>query len=243
MYHIYRRQGGIALGEYLVKSLESILYRRFRGSYSQKGEDLVIYNFFKHERKGFYIDIGAYHPKMNSNTKFFYDKGWYGINIEPNPAKIRLFSKTRKRDINLNVGVGVVTRKMVFYKFEADGLSTFSKKEADSLLKIGYKLRKKIKIQMYRLEDIMRKYVKSDIDFMSVDTEGLDLDVLRSNNWEQYRPKLLCIETLDFIDLLTSIKENSHEKDMITDYLFKKGYKEYFNNGLNTLYIDSKQTE
>ena len=177
---------------------------------------------------------------MNSNTKFFYERGWTGINIEPNPKRRKLFTKERRRDINLSIGIGPMTQKAIFYEFEANGLSTFSLKEAESLLKIGYKLRKKIKVKIYRLEEIMKKYVKSNIDFISVDTEGLDLEVLKSNNWEKYRPKLLCIETIDFVDLLTSTKDDSSRRESISKYLLEKGYEEYFNNGLNTIYIDSK---
>lgn len=242
MYHIYKRQGYIGLHAYLITSLDAIISRYFRGSFSQKSEDLIIDKFFNHKTKGFYIDIGAYHPQFNSNTKYFYDKGWYGINIEPNPSRISLFKQERKRDINLNVGIGVIKKMAIFYEFDSTGFSTFSKKEADHLIKLGYKLRKKIKIQMQRLEEVMKKYVKSGIDFMTVDTEALDLEVLKSNNWKKYRPKLLCIETLDLTDLLSSAKEDSSKKDAISKYLLRKGYEEYFSNGLNTLYIDSKQT-
>lgn len=240
-YNTYKRQGIISLSSYLIKSFNYIVINRyFRGSFSQKGEDLMIDKYFKHKKKGSYIDIGAFHPQMNSNTSFFYKRGWSGINIEPNPTRRKLFIEERKRDINLSIGIGPMTQKAIFYEFEANGLSTFSKKEAESLLKIGYKLRKKIKVKVYRLEEIIKKYVKSKIDFISVDTEGLDLEVLKSNDWKKYRPKLLCIETIDFVDLLTSTKEDSSRRESINKYLLEKGYEKYFNNGLNTLYIDSK---
>lgn len=242
LYNMYRRQGAVALSDYLIKSFKYLSVDRFlRGSFSQKGEDLVIDRYFNHKRKGFYIDIGAYHPTINSNTKYFYDKGWYGINIEPNPARIKLFNKYRRRDINLNVGIGISKKKAIFYELEATGLSTFSKAEANSMLKVGHKLKSKIRIQMYKLQDVMKKYVKSEVDFISIDTEAFDSEVLKSNNWKKYRPKLLCIETIDFADLLTSTKNNSSKKESIRKYLLGKGYEEYFSNGLNTLYIDSKQ--
>lgn len=238
IYHIYRRQGAFILSNYLINSFNAILSRNFRGSFSQKGEDLIIDKFFEHKKRGFYIDIGACHPKRFNNTKFFYDRGWNGINIEPNPTRIKLFLQERKRDINLDIGIGTTTKIAVFYEFEATGLSTFSKKEADALIKIGYTLRKKIKIEMDRLKDIMKKYIKSDIDFMTVDAEAMDLEVLKSNDWTKYRPKLLCIETIDFVDVLTSIKENSNRKQTISRYLLGKGYEEHFSNGLNTFYRD-----
>lgn len=243
MYHVYRRGGFINLNTYLIKSFMHILNRYLRGSNSQKGEDLLIDKFFNHKKKGFYIDIGACHPKRLSNTKFFYDKGWYGVNVEPNPDRVKLFLRDRKRDINLNIGIGTVKKIAVFYELEHAGVSTFSKEEAYSLIKLGHKLRRKMKIPMYRLEDIMKKYVKSDIDFMSVDAEAMDLEVLKSNNWQKYRPKLLCVETIDFVDILTSPKENNDRRDNITIYLRGKDYEEIFSNGLNTFYMDITQRE
>jgi len=238
IYNIYKRQGLIDLSSYLVNSFNAVVNRHFFGSFSQKSEDLIIDKYFKHKREGFYIDIGACHPKRFNNTKFFYDLGWHGINIEPNPTRIKLFFQERQRDINLNIGIGTTRKKSVFYEIEATGLSTFSKKEAESLLKIGYKLKRKIIIQMFRLEEVMKKYVKSDIDFMTVDAEAMDLEVLKSNSWDKYRPKLLCVETIDFIDLLTNTKVTTHRKETISNYLFGKGYEEYFSNGLNTFYRD-----
>lgn len=240
MYHIYRRQGAIALSSLVLKTLIHILNRYLGRSNSQKGEDLMIDKYFKHKKRGFYIDVGACHPQRLNNTKLFYDRGWRGINIEPNPENIKLFYRDRKRDINLNIGIGIKRKRAVFYELEHAGVSTFSKEEADSLLELGHKLRRKIKVPMYRLEDIMKKYAKSDIDFMSVDTEAMDLVVLKSNNWEKYRPKLLCVETIDFINLLTDDKKDSKRKQIISNYLLSKDYEEYFSNGLNTLYTDMR---
>lgn len=236
---MYKKQGLKSLCLYLVKVFNyRVINRYFKGSYSQKGEDLMIDKYFNHKKKGFYIDIGASHPTKLSNTRFFYDKGWWGINVEPNPTRIGLFLEQRKRDINLNVGIGSRIKKAVFYRFEGAALSTFSEKEAKTLTKVGYKLKDQMKIQMQRLENIMKRYVKSDIDFMTVDTEGLDLEVLKSNDWKTFRPKLLVIETIDFIDLLVNPKKVSERKNIISSYLRSKGYREYFSNGLNTLYED-----
>lgn len=238
---MYKREGSKALAWYLLKVFNyRVINRYLRGSYSQKGEDLMISKYFNGKRKGFYIDIGASHPTKLSNTKFFYDRGWHGINIEPNPQRIKLFIKKRAQDINLNIGIGSKREKVLFYGFEFPALSTFSEEEANTLSRVGYKLKEKMKIQTYRLEQIMQKYVKSDIDFMTIDTEGLDMDVLESNNWKKYRPKVLCVETIDFIDLLTKDKGISERKENISKYLLSQGYREYSSNGLNTLYLDTQ---
>lgn len=239
MGNIYRIKGGKALVIYLAKAFNYLVINRyFRGSFSQKGEDLFIDTYFDHKKKGFYVDIGAYHPSRYNNTKFFYDRDWNGINIEPTPSRIKLFMNDRPRDINLNIGIGNKSEKVTFHEFDSEALSTFSKEEANSLMQVGYKFKKKTKIQMYRLEDVMKKHVKSDIDFMTVDTEGLDVEVLKSNNWNKYRPKLLCIETIDFIDQLVSHGNELDRKNLISKYLLSQGYEELYSNELNTIYKD-----
>ena len=89
---------------------------------------------------------------------------------------------------------------------------------------------------MRSLRFIMKKYVKGAVDFMSIDAEGLDMEVLTSNDWIKYRPTLLCVETVDFIDILTSGKKDSDRKSIIDRFLYQKGYREYVSNGLNTIY-------
>ena len=75
-------------------------------SYSQHLEDLVLFSIFYDVKNGFYIDIGAHDPNHISVTKAFYLKGWYGINIEPLPSKYKALQIHRRRDINLNLGIG-----------------------------------------------------------------------------------------------------------------------------------------
>lgn len=215
-----------------------VINRLFRGSNSQKGEDLAIDTYFHHKKKGFYIDIGAYHPQRYNNTKFFYDRGWHGINIEPNPNAIQLFQKDRMKDVNLNIGIGSKVGTLLFYVFESAALSTFSRKEADELLKADYRVRNKMNIQVDTLKNIMKKYVKSRVDFISVDTEGLDMGVLKSNDWKKYRPTLLCVETIDFVNQLAGTKKKNIRKESIGHYLMSVGYRELFTNGLNSIFED-----
>jgi len=103
-------------------------------SYAQQFEDLILYCALKDARgveNGFYIDVGANDPTVDSVTKFFYDRGWHGINIEPLPDKCALLIENRPRDINLCVGLGSKRDKIKL--FQADGLSTFSADIAESV--------------------------------------------------------------------------------------------------------------
>jgi FkbM family methyltransferase len=206
-------------------------------SYSQSGEDLILNNFFKYKKTGSYIDIGANDHKKFNNTYFFYSRGWRGINIEPNIKKHANLRKKRKEDINLNFGVGQKEGFMDFYEFKPDTLSTFSTKTAKEYEKMGHKITNRKKIMVFPLKDILDKYFKgTEIDFMTIDTEGNDLDVLKSNDWIKYRPTYLIIETLEYrIDNLAR-KNNK----MFDDYLAEINYVPIIDTYINTVYYNKK---
>lgn len=211
--------------KYIIDELFSILWMQtFRGSYSQLGEDLIIDRILGYKNKGVYVDIGAHHPTRLSNTKRFYSRGWRGINIDPNSILIDKFNKERQEDINLRIGVGRKNGFLYFYEFFPSTLSTFSYKEAKKYVGEGFKLISKKKILVKTLASILDKYCKSkSIDFLSVDTEGMDLEVLESNNWIRYKPDVICIE-------------NHGNEKKILSFLKKHGYELKYNNGLNSIF-------
>lgn len=204
----------------LHQSVPSFLYKK--NAYSQDGEDMVIASFYEGIKnyKGFYIDIGAHHPYRFSNTAYFYNKGWKGINIEPTPDLFKPFLKYRKKNINLNVGIGN-GEKMTFYVFNEGALNTFDKDLAYSRnndKSNNYKIIESIEIQTETIAEICEKYINPNqiIDFMTIDVEGLDFEVLKTNNWAKYIPKFILIEC----DLSISEIHN----DPIFSYLIEKGY-------------------
>lgn len=148
-------------------------------SYSQSGEDMILRQLFDDKKKGFYVDVGAYHPKVFSNTYYFYKKGWRGINIEPNRKGWEALERVRVRDINLNLGVGK-EKKMGICD---DGARS--------------KLVKGDGVKVKTLEGILDEYLPKgvEIDFLSVDTEGMDEEVLESNNWNKYFPDVVLVES------------------------------------------------
>ncbi len=204
-------------------------------SYSQKGEDLIIHKILKNKKRGFYIDVGTNDPKRFNNTKYFSLIGWRGINIEPDVNCFKKIQKDRKKDINLNLGVGDVNSELTFYEFIPDTLSTFSKKDAERYKKIGYVLVSRRKIQVKSLSVILRNFLKGkQIDIMSIDTEGYDKNVLLSNDWKRYRPKVVCIESVEH-----DIKDSSKRKGL-GEIFTAHGYRKYLDNGINSLYLDNK---
>lgn len=220
--------------QFIFGELKNIFYMRYyRGSYSQNGEDLVIHKLLNHKNKGFYVDIGAYDPNRFSNTKYFYKQGWCGINIEPNIQNYHKFLKARPRDINLNIGIGSKPGKKIFYKLFPDTLSTFSKKDAFVYKKIGFKIINKHRIEIQRLDNIISKYCQNkNIDFFSIDTEGFEMEVLKSNDWGGVKPPIICIESYTF----QTDRSPSKERREINQFLVNLGYRKVYSNNTNCIY-------
>lgn len=95
-------------------------------SWSQEGEDLVLRRIFCEKSNGFYVDVGAHHPKRFSNTYHFYQLGWSGINIDAMPGSMNLFKKWRPRDINIEVGISKQKGVLDYYVFNEPALNGFS---------------------------------------------------------------------------------------------------------------------
>lgn len=176
-------------------------------SYSQDGEDLVLRQFFKKQQSGFYVDVGAHHPKRFSNTWFFYKKGWQGINIDATPGSMQPFLKARPRDINIEAAVADEQQELKFFMFNESALNSFD--EALSYQRQQKNPRLRIietkKIITQRLETILDNHLPTgqQIDFLSVDVEGFDLAVLRSNDWRRFRPRYLLVETMTVLNDIT----------------------------------------
>lgn len=184
----------------LVKIKQDFFDGHSFNSYSQEGEDMILRRIFDGQSRGFYVDVGAHHPKRFSNTYFFYKMGWAGINIDAMPGSMRLFKKVRSRDINLEKAVSSEKKIMTYYQFNEPGLNGFSKELSQSRDGLRqYKIIATKEIESSTLAEILDDHLPPNtfIDFFSIDVEGFDLEVLKSNNWEKYKPKIVLIEVLD----------------------------------------------
>jgi FkbM family methyltransferase len=172
-------------------------------SFSQEGEDAILMRLFQERDYGFYVDIGAHHPQRFSNTYRFYLRGWRGINIDPRPGCKELFDKIRPNDINLQLGVALTDSSMQYYQFHEPALNTFDKELMIEYIK-SYPLVQTTFLPVKPLKSILSEYMLpgQDIDFMSIDVEGLDEEVLRSNDWSQFRPKYVLVEALNLPDMI-----------------------------------------
>ena len=168
-------------------------------SFSQEGEDMILRNLFEGRESGFYVDVGAHHPQRLSNTNHFYLSGWRGINIDAMPGSMEPFKRFRRRDINLEIGVSESTETLTYYAFDEPAFNGFSQEIADRVTKSGqHKLLFTKPVPTRPLADILDEYLPANqtIDFLTIDVEGLDQAVLRSNNWKKYRPVVILTETL-----------------------------------------------
>ena len=182
----------------LLNKIKTVL-RKNNFSFSGGAEDITLKSIFTQMgiKKGFYIDIGAYHPYKESNTYAFYLQGWNGINIEPRPGSKKLFDKYRPNDINIQLGVAEHEGRMTYYHHpEANrvGANTFSKEYLMKFPEEVIRTTQECLITVMPLKIILSNMVVPEIDFMDVDCECQDLQVLMSNDWEKYRPKIIVAE-------------------------------------------------
>ena len=167
--------------------------------YSQEGEDMVLNRVFGGKNNGFFVDVGAHHPKRFSNTYFFYKSGWRGINIDAMPGSMDAFKRTRPLDTNIEVPVSDTNEVLTYYIFNEPALNGFSKELSDSRNNLrDYKIIDTKELRTRTLADILDEFLPQGqaIDFLSIDVEGLDFQVLRSNNWDKYQPDIVLVEVL-----------------------------------------------
>jgi FkbM family methyltransferase len=190
-----------------LKSLDLVRERWFRdyarNSYSQEGEDIVLERFLEHRSSGFYVDVGAHHPRKFSNTYRLYLRGWRGLNIDANPGSMRLFQHVRPEDINIEAAVSSAPQELTYYIFNEPALNTFKKDLALERVGAAYSIAKEVNITTKPLWQLLDPHVPANtsIDLLTVDVEGLDFDVLRSNDWTRYSPEFILVECLDALSL------------------------------------------
>lgn len=177
----------------------------YRVSFAQEGEDLVLLALFAGRPSGFYVDVGAHHPRKYSNTFAFYTRGWRGINIDAQPGSMQAFAAARPRDINLERAISDARRPLTFYEFNEPALNGFNRDLAQRRVGVvppgaseasAFRVISERQIETVPLRDVLDAHLPPGqaIDFLSVDVEGHDYEVLASNDWERYRPTAVLVE-------------------------------------------------
>lgn len=171
-------------------------------TYAQFGEDLIIINIF--EMLGLshptYLDVGAHHPLDISNTALLHLRGSTGINIEANPNLIEAFRQHRPKDINLNVGIGPQRGSLQFHFIDDwSGRNTFSKEVAEDFIRQDprFRIQKTESLPVVTLNDVIAEHAKGRFpDFLSLDVEGLDFEILSTTKFNDDRPLVICVEAV-----------------------------------------------
>ena len=199
---------------------------KFLNNGSQFGEEKFILSFFDKEYKGKFLDIGCFHPTRHNNTYQMYKNGWHGINIDLNPLTIDLFNFARKKDININAAISDNEENKTLYFL--DELNTQNTLESNhlSFLKNHHNIKEeeisKQKIRTRRLDKILDSYNFNDIDFMNIDVEGHELNILNSIDFFKYKIKFICIEMIDHNDHAKIINEKLNVILERKNYILKK---------------------
>ncbi len=169
---------------------------KFYPSFGATGEDVLINKIFRNMENGFYVDVGALHPINGSLTYNLYKKGWSGVNIDMLNENLKFFNYFRKRDTNLNAAISSSSGFTKAFIFETgSGLNTLNKKWADYWSKKINKPFLTQKIKKTTLNEVLNNNnVKKNFDFLNIDVEGHEVDVLKGINFKKYRPKLIAIE-------------------------------------------------
>ena len=162
-----------------------------------EGEDLIISDLTKNIKNGFYVDAGCYHPLHLSNTYLLYKRSWNGINIDISEFSIKLFNYLRPNDVNINSAVSNTEKEISFYyQKKLSQLSTIKKEISNERMQGNIKEKK---IKSFKLNSILNqsKFKNRQIDFLNIDVEGADFEVLKSLDFTIYEPKIICIEIME----------------------------------------------
>ena len=206
-------------------------------SYAQNFEDVMLWRALKHIKYGFYIDVGAWSPDLDSVTRIFYEHGWNGVNVEPNPEFYRQLRERRPRDQNLCVAVGDHEGSLTMNFMDNLGLSTLDDAIATQHKKAGWHLERS-SVQVTTLSILWQQYVSAgqDVHFLKVDVEGFEKAVLLGNDWTNHRPWIVVIEAT----LPMSQIESHTDWEQI---LFAANYQFVYADGLNRFYVADEHGE
>lgn len=202
----------------------------YKITYAQNREDLILAGILKSVSQGFYVDVGANDPVLDSVTKLFYDRGWRGVNIEPNLALYRKLVEARPGDVCLQCGVSSQSGSLTFRSYlEFDGLSTFSQESKE---KNNFSNYEDIHVPVRSLNDILGEFRPSgEIHFLKIDVEGMELEVLLGGDWSRYRPWVVCLERAN----------NRVRQATIQKFLELNLYAEVFFDGINDYFVAAER--
>lgn len=212
----------------------------YKKSYSQCGEDLII-NFLLESMLNIYdvtyLDIGSNDPVNLNNTFYFYKKGFSGVCIDPNPLFKDGYKQLRPRDTFLTAGVGPKKGRVKFFEINPHTLSTFSEETARSYVEEdGHEIVKTYNVPVIVIDKIIKKYFKNSLpNFLNIDIEGWDYEILQTLDFENWRPEVVCIETITY-----STKNEQVKVKKLFNLFKEHDYFPYADTFINTIFVDNR---
>jgi FkbM family methyltransferase len=205
-------------------------------SYAQNFEDVMLARVFQDRTDGFYVDVGAGDPVDLSVTKWFYDLGWSGINIEPNSTFYPKLLDERPRDVNLNCGAGATEGEAQYFQLLENELSSFDSDARARAEATGMAVVQRT-VSVLPLTRILDRYSNGrPIDFLKIDVEGWEREVLTGLDLQRYRPTIIIMEAS-----LPTTRIESHSK--WEDLLTRSEYSAVHFDGLSRFYLPSERMD
>jgi FkbM family methyltransferase len=199
-------------------------------SYAQNFEDVLLNRLFKDVPSGFYVDVGACHPNFDSVTRLFYDRGWSGLNLDPSSYYQQLLNKHRPRDVNLQLAASSQKGIVEFFEVIGTGYSSVTSDAVQRAASSGAPVRKSTVIAD-TLSSILDQYAAGkSIDFLKIDVEGHERDVIEGLNLERHRPKVILVEAVH-------PDTQAPQWDLWENYILQGGYVFAVFDGLNRFYV------
>lgn len=204
-----------------------------RKSYSQNGEDLNILDLFPKSKKVSYLDLGANHPIKFNNTHLLYKNGSRGISVDPDVRVTFWYKIFRPFDTIIKAAVVSGDEKEIrFYFINNPVLNTTSEHEAKKAEDSGFRIIKEDTVVALNINNLLSRFENTNgPDFLNIDVEGIDEDILYAIDFKKFTPRSICIETGVFMDL------SRDKKKRVDAFIFSKGYEVVFYNTNNTIYV------
>lgn len=203
-------------------------------SYAQNFEDVTLWRALHDVCYGRYVDVGAMHPELDSVTKWFYDQGWSGINLEPVPEMFAVLEAARPRDRNVRAAAGAFAglADMAVVP-ESMGLSSLHISAIETNVAMPHSL---MRVQVLPLRDVLEPFAGQDIHFLKIDAEGTEHDVLVGMDFTRFRPWVIVIEATAPLSQTVTVEK-------CEAILLNANYQHAYFDGLNEFYVTAEKKE